>query len=108
MPQPELDEKPSFIIPHFDKIAHFGMYFIFTLVMVLDISKYQNFSRKKVFLYSSVISFTIGGLIELGQSCLTADRSGNILDLLADTLGIFAALLFVIVAVRVKFLRRVL
>ena len=89
-------------IPHFDKILHFGFYFMLSVIFVYEI-RLNHVNRKKsnkssskfrkiviVFLYCVVL----GLLIEILQHYLIASRSDDLLDLVADTLGAIFGIVF--------------
>ncbi len=102
-------EKPAILdIPHLDKLVHFGMYFILTSALILDISKYFDYQTKTTFIIAGSISFITGGGVELIQKYLLSDRTGDILDMLANVLGLSASLLFFKLAPKVEVLRRIL
>lgn len=67
-----------------DKVAHFILFFIFTLLLFFS----QLFSQKK-WLWLLPISVGIG--IELLQNAMNLGRSFDVLDIVANTLGTFAA-----------------
>lgn len=67
-----------------DKVAHFILFFIFTLLLFFS----QLFSQKK-WLWLLPISLGIG--IELLQNAMNLGRSFDVLDIVANTLGTFAA-----------------
>ena len=69
-----------------DKLQHFFAYFVF---MVLAYPIADRFSHK-LMLAAAVTAYS--GLMEFGQA-LSPGRSPSALDLLANSLGVFAALL---------------
>lgn len=73
-------------IPHLDKVVHFGMYFILSLLLVYPLEKYTSLRLKTIFLIVFLVSFIYGGIIELLQHYLF-NRSGDLWDLSADILG---------------------
>ena len=77
-----------------DKIFHFLMFMPYPIFFWITI-KYGKKNYKKSFgIYFSAftISLILGVLTEIAQKYLTNSRSGEIGDLLADTLGIIFAL----------------
>jgi VanZ family protein len=80
-----------FDIPHFDKLAHFGLYFLLMATMILEHRRSLTDTRK--LLMMSLIPLFFGVAIEFIQSFFTRDRTGEILDAIADAAGIAAAVL---------------
>jgi VanZ family protein len=76
-------------IPHIDKVAHFGMYFVFTFLLIWDFSRYKekNMSWKKIIFYSILIAVAFGGSMELFQEIHTLHRSTDIKDFIANSAG---------------------
>lgn len=81
---------------HLDKVVHMAFYFgLQTLGMATEHLRNQ---RKLNILENSIIAFVvfaIGGLIELLQFALFAERSGEWSDLLANTAGIGLGIMLV-------------
>lgn len=83
------DGVPFFNIPYFDKIAHFGMYFGFMLVLLFENRKLLSGNRQILLL--SAIPFFYGIMMELFQMIFTVSRSGSVYDVIFNTAGIFVA-----------------
>ncbi len=76
-------------IPHFDKIVHFGLFFI--LGIFLAALMYVKPSRfHKVWLPAAAIVY--GGLIEVVQLLYIYQREGDFFDWLADAIGVIVAI----------------
>jgi VanZ family protein len=85
-------DKVSFIkIPNFDKIVHFGMYFVLMSVIIIENRKTLK-STCNLFL-TGLIPFFYGILLEILQSTLTSTRTGSIYDALSDSTGILVSIL---------------
>lgn len=75
-----------------DKLVHLGMYSALSFVLFFEKSKTQAttskqpFSRPNVWLI--ILLIAAGGMIELIQPAL-ANRSRELMDFLANTLGVF-------------------
>ncbi len=78
-------------IPHFDKFAHFCMYF--ALMSVLIYETWRHSLKVPNVMMLAVIPFIYGILIEVMQSTLTTTRNGSIYDAVFNTLGIFLSIL---------------
>jgi VanZ family protein len=89
MPAEDIPQTPLFRIPHFDKIVHFGMYFILAVLL----SRPVKTVRLPVWLSTLLISVFIGGLIEILQYAITNSRSANWGDFFADFVGAIIGLL---------------
>jgi len=82
-------EIPKIKIPYLDKAAHFGVFFV--LSVLLSLMLYLK-TRKKYFqiiIFSTLLAFIYGGFIEILQSKFF-NRSGDFYDLIADVLGGFS------------------
>lgn len=87
-------EQPKDIFPYTDKIVHFLMYLGLSGVAMIN---YIYRTRGhiiilKLVLYALILPILYGGAIELIQEYMTDNRTGEWLDLLADTLGALSAL----------------
>ncbi|MDR0385588.1 MAG: VanZ family protein [Prevotellaceae bacterium] len=78
-------------IPHFDKIAHFMMYFIFTLFLMSGFSRQYGRASTKAYVSSLIYAFILGMIIEFIQE--KVERSFDIYDMIANTSGIIVSLL---------------
>jgi len=82
-------------IPHLDKIVHFGLYVVFTMLLLSE----TNAKRKKgeLEIKSVFISLTIaifyGLLIELMQMLVFKSRGAEFWDFVANTVGAIVAVL---------------
>ncbi len=78
------------LIPHFDKIVHFLMYFTLAFVFMFEYYIHHHKSISKI---SSILILPLiyGGLMEVLQITITSYRSGDWWDMLANGSGIFAA-----------------
>ncbi len=85
------DKVPIIKIPHIDKIVHFLMYFGFMSVIIFENRKLINNVRQLLLI--SLIPLFYGILMEVLQSVLTTSRTGDIFDVLFNTIGIFTSLL---------------
>jgi VanZ family protein len=79
-----------FDIKYLDKLVHFGLYFSFTFILIIE--HRNRFANTRQLLLTALIPFAFGTIIEFIQADFTRTRSGDILDVLANTAGIFAAL----------------
>ena len=82
---------PRLGIPHIDKAVHFTFYFVACILGVLFLRERTrgalNLKRALIIMLLSTIAFGI--LMEVFQYSFTTDRSGDILDGIANTVGSF-------------------
>ncbi len=92
MPVPEVPELND--VPFFDKWVHFVMYGGLCCVYWFDYLRGggSTHSWKTWLLWLVIIPIVIGGLMEFCQGYLTTYRSGDWIDMLADTVGVLLAL----------------
>ncbi|WP_156950160.1 VanZ family protein [Maribacter antarcticus] len=88
---------PRLNIPHIDKIVHFLFYFIFVVLGVKAVREIfkVNLELKKVLLYTVTFACSYGIIIELLQYAFTESRQGDILDVLANSMGALAGMFLV-------------
>lgn len=82
---------PTFNIPHLDKVVHFTFYFT---AVVLGVFAFRESFKGSVSLFRSIfvmifLAIIFGTVIEAIQSVYTSDRQGDVLDVLANSLGAF-------------------
>lgn len=82
MPPQDVPE-PGIEIPHLDKVVHFGMFFIMSLLICY---RFERPALKSIYGIAIGFSFLYGGLIEILQHYFF-NRGGDVLDLLADVAG---------------------
>ncbi len=83
----------SFDFIYKDKVVHTAFYFIFTIVWYLFFKK-QNITRHlklKTFAFAVIY----GIFIEICQGVFTHERSADIIDVLANTLGSAIAIMVI-------------
>jgi len=77
---------PMFHFRGMDKVVHFGMYAVFSGVILYENRKRINTGRRLAVV--ALIPFIFGGVLEMMQSWLTTTRTGSIYDLLFNLCGI--------------------
>ncbi len=100
IPANRVSKVSLFGIGHMDKVFHFLVYLIFSLVLYFELYKYRNAFKTRyfVFLLIFLIPLAWGTIIELIQFYLLSDREGSIADIIANTGGIITGILFVLAA----------
>ncbi len=85
MPSGEL---PKIRIPYIDKIAHFGFFFIQSLLFCFMLSFQGKRRYWPIVCLATLLAVFYGGLIEILQNRFF-NRTGDVYDLAADILGGF-------------------
>jgi VanZ family protein len=90
IPANDLPIKPFLNIPHFDKIVHFSLFFVFCLLLLRPFKKLQL----NYYLLAPLISISLGAILEFSQHTLSNTRSSDIKDFIANSMGIIASVIF--------------
>lgn len=89
-PQTPLNE-----IKNIDKLVHLCMYGGLTLVLWIEhLLQHKYFIKKHLIIGGVICPIVMSGLIEIGQSTLTSNRSGDWFDLLANISGVILGSMF--------------
>ena len=84
-----IDEK-SIRIPYFDKLVHLLMYFSLTYILIVS----RILTKKYYKFFAVVFGLLFGILAELLQHFIFTYRTGDIMDFVFNSIGIFTSLLF--------------
>lgn len=86
---------PRVTIPHFDKLVHFGLYFILAILTWYGWTRQNFFAalRANTALKIILLLALYGMTIEILQGTLTSDRSFDLWDELANSTGALAGTL---------------
>lgn len=96
LPQSDLPSESWFgKIPYFDKLVHFGLYFVLFWTL--------HFVRPNALVTNVLICIGYGILIEILQKYLTTYRSAEVLDAVADAVGATFAAVSTLVLKRRRF-----
>jgi VanZ family protein len=71
-----------------DKIFHAVTYMILSFLWYLTFYYNFNKSKSKALIYAMLVSITFGIIIEILQGTVTAYRSADINDVIANTIGV--------------------
>jgi VanZ family protein len=74
-----------FDIPYLDKFVHFGLYFLFMAVIILEHK--NSFVNTRQLIVVALIPVFFGGLMELFQAGFTNTRKADILDIMFNSAG---------------------
>ena len=83
-------------IPHFDKLAHIGLFFIWSVFLMLNFRTSENISAKNVTTVIG-IGLLLGGLTEYLQGFVEG-RNEDLSDFVADSMGIGLGIFFTFLA----------
>ena len=87
-------ELPQIIIPYIDKYIHILFYFVFCLLWFYSFRfTFLKTERVKMLRIVFLMSLAFGIVIELFQTYFTNTRSGDVIDVLANTTGALLAIL---------------
>lgn len=89
----KINSKIDVKVPQVDKLVHFGIYFVFTILWFACFYSYRKTSISKNILKAAVLALFFGVLVEMLQHLNPIARSGDIKDVLANSLGVMAAVL---------------
>ncbi|MFP4556599.1 MAG: VanZ family protein [Bacteroidales bacterium] len=94
LPSSSINKIADFSVPHFDKVVHFGIFFILTILLISDYNRMTDsrISYSQKLLASALIVFAYGLAIELLQYFTIPSRSFETYDILANAIGIVSGL----------------
>lgn len=86
-------------IPHLDKLIHFFFYFVAAILGILLIRERTKgqFNLTRAIIISGLSVIIYGIIIEVIQDTFTENRSGELYDVLANSLGAFFGAGFIII-----------
>lgn len=103
-----LDSAPKVSVANFDKFVHALFHFVFTTLWYLYfILEFKKAKKYKPFLAAFLFSVFLGIAIELAQKYCTVNRSGDVLDVLANTFGATIAIGFILLLDRYNCLKKI-
>lgn len=102
MPASQLPSKPFLNIPHFDKIVHFGMFFVLCILMFRPIKQWTP----NYYFWTPIATLVLAVFLEFMQQKITKSRSSDVYDLWANVAGLMTAVLFYRFFINNKFLEK--
>lgn len=90
IPASDLPVKPFLNIPHFDKMVHFTLFFVFCVFLLRPLKKLKT----SFYFWAPAISVALSALLEFSQRIVTPSRASDFYDFLANATGVLAATLF--------------
>jgi VanZ family protein len=99
---------PGKDIPHisflellsFDKLVHAFVFFI--LVILIHNAARKTPNRKNSLVYALCLSIPYGGILEIMQQELFEDRTADLFDFIANTVGCFTAWFYISIKNSIK------
>lgn len=90
MPASQLPTTPFLNIPHFDKLVHFGMFFILCILLFRPVKQFTpNF-----YFWTPILALVFAVALEFLQQKITKSRSSDVYDLWANSAGLAVAVMF--------------
>lgn len=89
IPADDLPLEPFFKIPQFDKIVHFGMFFVFCLLLLRPLKRLQF----KYYLLAPLIAISLSAMLETSQHIISVSRNSDIKDFIANSMGVLSAVM---------------
>lgn len=93
IPGNELNKVKLINIPHFDKMVHAFLYFVFTILLISENNsqKMEMIIPMKAILIAALIALSYGALIEIMQKTIFINRGAEVCDMVANTFGFLLA-----------------
>lgn len=76
MPSDDIPD-PHWNIPHLDKVVHFGMYFVLSILLIFPLEEYSCLKLSRIYLIAILVALIYGGGIEILQANFF-NRSGDV------------------------------
>jgi len=92
-----------FDFKHFDKLAHLTLYMVFTISLYHPILTQTNWTKYTKIFGTLLITIIYGLIMESSQYMFTDDRTPELLDTLANTLGSIIGIVIYPLLVKLKF-----
>lgn len=90
IPAEDLPMEPFLNIPYFDKMVHFGLFFVFCLFLLRPFKKLHF----NYYLVAPLISISLSAGLEFTQHVLSNSRHSDVKDFIANSLGVIASVMF--------------
>lgn len=87
VPGNSLPQSSMIEIPYFDKMVHFGLFFIMGIFLIAELRYQTKLSRISIAFITFALITIYGGVIEVLQENYFTNRSGDFWDLCADVAG---------------------
>ncbi|MFG6684959.1 VanZ family protein [Mariniflexile sp. HNIBRBA6329] len=91
----KINNLPDLGVSFGDKIFHFLVYTVLAFLWFSSFFYTFKFKEKIALLYATLLSIVFGIIIEVLQGALTASRSFDIYDVVANTMGVFLTVIII-------------
>lgn len=91
--------------PHFDKVVHFGIYFVLSILTIPVVIKKKHYN--KAYLLASIFSITTGIFFEWLQNYMAQGRTASLYDAIANMVGAIIGVLFYQLFIRNKWIEKI-
>jgi len=89
LPSRDLPMKSFFFIPYFDKLVHWGLFFVFAMLLYRP----YKLLNLKYLIWAPFTALFFGALLESIQRTVSATRDTDIHDFIANAAGIMVSIL---------------
>ena len=89
LPARDLPVKQFLFIPYFDKMVHFGLFFVFAILLYRP---FKQLNLKYLF-WAPFTALAFGALLESVQRTVSATRDTDIHDFIANAAGVIVSIL---------------
>jgi len=90
IPAEDLPMEPFLNIPYFDKMVHFGLFFVLCLFLLRPFKRLHF----NYYLLAPLISISLSAGLEFTQHVLSNSRHSDIKDFIANSFGVIASVMF--------------
>ncbi len=95
-PQTQLPDSELLRLPLIDKVIHFILFFVFSVLLAYGLNKSTSnrITGKPLIIIILSIGLLYGAITELFQFAVLPDREGSVFDFIANAFGTIFGLLF--------------
>jgi VanZ family protein len=94
-PATALPKIKLFVIPHFDKFVHFTLFFGLGILLIRHLIEINHFKTHKAVIVGFIFTVLLATSTEVLQNMLPINRDSDLMDLLADFIGIAVSIIAV-------------
>ena len=93
----KINKLPDVGVSFADKIFHFLAYTVLALLWYITFINTFKFEKKRALINVTIISIMFGIIIEVLQGTITASRSADIYDVIANTIGVLLMVAIILI-----------
>ena len=96
IPGQDLPSVSFWDVLNFDKAAHFLVFLILTITLIVGLKRQQRYSyfQRNGSIVAAIFGVVYGGILELMQGWVFLDRTSDLFDFFANSIGILVGMLF--------------